>query len=91
MPNYKIKVNMEIVECDEPAAEEPAKIKDGKFEFNITEKQAGRIDDCEQALLRTNYEAMRDLMTVHLTELSKKNRRRKRGWQSISQSPCVSS
>lgn len=70
---------MEIVECDEEAAEEPAKIKDGKFEFNITEKQASSIDDCEQALLRTNYEAMRDLMTVHLTELSKKKQKKKKG------------
>ena len=79
MPNYKIKVNMEIVECDEEAEVEPAKIKDGKFEFNITGKQAGSIDDCEQALLRINYEAMRDLMTVHLTELSKKKQKKKKG------------
>ena len=76
MPSYKIKVHMEIIECDEPAEEEPVKIRDGKFEFNITQKQASSIDECEQALLRTNYQAMRDSMMVHLTELSKKKQKK---------------
>ena len=75
MKNYKIKVNIEIEECDEPATDNPEKINEGGFEFNITDKQAGNIDDCEQALLRTNYEAMREAMTVHLTQLSKKKQK----------------
>jgi hypothetical protein len=39
----------------------------------ITEEQAVSIDECEQALLRTNYPAIRAAIAEHLTELSKKN------------------
>jgi hypothetical protein len=73
MGNYKIRVNVEIVECDEPSTASPQPIKAGSFEFNISPEQAQSIDDCEQALLETNYPAIRSAISQHLETLSKKN------------------
>ena len=75
MGNYKIKVRVEIVECEEPVLGNPVKTDEGTFELNITPEQACSIDDCEQALLAVNYPAIREAIAQHLTELSKKKRR----------------
>ncbi|MFH1097172.1 MAG: hypothetical protein V1749_06710 [Candidatus Desantisbacteria bacterium] len=72
MGNYKIKVKVEIVECNEKTDETPTGKQDGSFEFNISEGDAISIDRCEQALLRTNYGAVREAISKHLTEVSKK-------------------
>lgn len=72
MGNYKIEVNVKIVECPESELNDPVKKKDGCFEMNITEGEAISIDKCEKALLETNYEAIRDAISIHLTEVSKK-------------------
>jgi hypothetical protein len=72
MPNYKIKVHVEIVECEEPVQVRPVKVDEGGFEFNISDARACSIDDCEQALLETNYPAIRAALAQHLSELSKK-------------------
>lgn len=73
MSNYKIRVNVEIVECDEPSTSAPQQVNDGLFEFNISPEAAQSIDDCEQALLATNYPALRAAISQHLETLSKKN------------------
>ncbi|MBU2431841.1 MAG: hypothetical protein KKH99_14195 [Proteobacteria bacterium] len=73
MGNYKIKVNVEIVECPESELSDPVKKKDGCFEMNISEETAISIDKCEKALLETNYESIRDAISTHLTEVSKKS------------------
>jgi len=70
--NYKIKVKVEIVESEQEPSESPIETKDGQFELVISEAQAVSIDDCEQAVLRTNYPALRAALTSHLSELSKK-------------------
>lgn len=75
MPNYKIKVNVEIIECEEPVQARPVKVDAGGFEFNISAARACSIDDCEQALLETNYPALREVLAQHLSELSKKKLR----------------
>jgi hypothetical protein len=72
MGNYKIKVQVEIVECPEAKIGNPSKTEAGSFEMNISEAQAISIDDCEQALLKTNYAAIRDALTQHLSAVSKK-------------------
>jgi hypothetical protein len=38
----------------------------------IDDEVAGSIDDCEQALLTTNYPALRDALSKHLASWSKK-------------------
>ena len=70
--NYKIKVKVEIVESEEALTESHIETRDGQFELVISEAQALSIDDCEQALLRTNYPALRAALVSHLSELSKK-------------------
>jgi hypothetical protein len=72
MKNYKIKVHVEIVECEEAEGREPKKASDGGFEMIIEEATAASIDECEKALLETNYEALRDAIGKHLTAVSKK-------------------
>ena len=72
MKNYKIKVNVEFVECNEEEDAAPREKQAGGFEFNISESTAISIDKCEQALLSVNYEAVRDALSKHLTEVSKK-------------------
>ena len=72
MGNYKIKVNVEIVECSDSESSNPGKNQDGHFEMNISEADAISIDNVEKALLRTNYEAIRDTISEHISEISKK-------------------
>ncbi len=71
--NYKIKVKVEFEECDEKQVDlAPREMQEGGFEFKISEAEAISIDKCEQALLQVNYEAVRDAISKHLTEVSKK-------------------
>lgn len=73
MGNYKIVVNVKIVECNEAEVGNLSKKKNGNFEMTINEEDAISIDKCEKALLATNYEAIRDAISEHLTAVSKKN------------------
>jgi len=70
--NYKIKVKIEIVECNDDIQPEPHQQQEGQFEFVISEKQGCSIDKCEQALLKANYPALREALSAHLTRISKK-------------------
>ena len=91
MGNYKIKVNVEIVECNESESIEPMKKKDGNFEMTISEGTAISIDNVEKALLRTNYDAIRDAISRHLTDISKKNFKTKKRRRIATQRTSVSS
>jgi len=77
--NYKIKVKIEIVESDQQAEVELVETEAGQFELVISEEQALSIDECEQALLSTNYPAIRAAIAKHLTDLSKKKPQKKPG------------
>ncbi len=72
MGAYKIKVNIEIVECEGAVDEAPKQLEEGAFEFNIAADTAESIDGCEQALLKTNYPAIRSALAHHLESISKK-------------------
>lgn len=72
MSNYQIKVNIEIVESKDSLGNNPKKTKDGCFNITISEADAINIDKIENALLKTNYEAIRDAISRHLQKLSKK-------------------
>ena len=63
MSKYKIKVNVELIECDES---EPNNV-------TINEQDAISIDKCESSVLQTAYPMIRDALSKHLTEVSKKN------------------
>lgn len=73
MGNYKIKVNIDIVESEDPENESPQELGKGVFEFNISGAAAASIDACEQALLSTNYPALRSALAEHLETISKKS------------------
>jgi hypothetical protein len=76
MSRYRIKVQVEIEESDQALQKTPQEQADGSFAVVICERQASSIDDCEQALLQTNYAAVRQALTAHLTVLSKKKPKR---------------
>ena len=74
MSKYKIKVNVELIECDESEPNNvPTKQKDGSFAMTINEPDAISIDKCEGSVLETAYPMIRDALSKHLTEVSKKN------------------
>lgn len=70
--NHRIRIKVEIEECEEKSQDKPEKVNNGEFEMIITGQQAISIDDIEQSVLATNYPAIRDALSEHLTEISKK-------------------
>lgn len=72
MGSYQIRVNVEIVETSEQIDSKPVKMKEGGFKFNISEAEATSIDKNEKAFLRVTHETVRDAISGHLTEVSRK-------------------
>jgi len=72
MGNYKIKVKVEIVECNDQIQRSAKQQDDGSFEMIIDEKNAVSIDNSEKALLSTAYPTIRDALSKHLENVSKK-------------------
>lgn len=74
MKNYKIRVNIEMVECEEAETEAPIIGSNGQVEFVMSGADEGNIDRCEQALLQTVHPAVREALGRHLSAFSKKTR-----------------
>jgi hypothetical protein len=74
MKTHKIRVKVEIVECEEMQELSGAleQLGDGEFELLLSPDQAVSIDECEASLLRANFPAVRDALEKHLSALSKK-------------------
>ena len=72
MSQYKISVEIQIEECEEAVDKNPVEQADGSFQLVISDKTASSIDACEQALLQTQWPAIRKAISEHLTALSKK-------------------
>ena len=72
MGNYKIKIKVEVVECDNQDTHEPLEQNDGSFEMVIDGKDAISIDKSEKALLSTAYPSIREALSKHLEAMSKK-------------------
>ncbi len=82
MKRHRIRVKVEFEEIDseiEGVDCEPHKVEDGCFEIDLDGKHAMDIDVCEQSLLAANFPAIRDALSVHLKEMSKKKRIEKKG------------
>ena len=77
MGNYKIKIKVEMVECDEQDLHSPLEQNDGSFEMIIEGKDAISIDNSEKALLTTAYPTIRSVLSKHLEKMSKKKRLKK--------------
>ena len=72
MGNYKIKIKVEVVECDDQDTHAPLEQNDGSFEMVIDGKDAVSIDKSEKALLSTAYPSIREALSKHLEAVSKK-------------------
>ncbi|WLE95162.1 MAG: hypothetical protein QTN59_09890 [Candidatus Electrothrix communis] len=72
MTGYKVKVSVELVECNESISDSPTKQQDGSFNMVISEKDAVSIDKCEKTILQTAYPTIRSALSEHLTGVSQK-------------------
>lgn len=72
MGKFKIKINIEIDECENVNNKNPEEQEDGSFEMVIDESDAISIDKSERALIETTYPAIRKALAEHLSMMSKK-------------------
>ena len=72
MNTYQVRVKVEIVPCGDPPTTEPVKEPDGTFSITITESDADSIDVCERALLQATYPTLRNVLSQHMSDVSKK-------------------
>ena len=73
MGNYKIQINVELIECnDETKKHDLKQDKNGNFTMTISEKDAMSIDLCERAVLMAAHPTIREAISKHLSEISKK-------------------
>jgi hypothetical protein len=68
--NYKVKVQVEIEESAGTTTDGLQKEDIGVFEWIISAEQAHSIDECEQIVLQTNYDALRDAFANHFSNVS---------------------
>ena len=72
MSKYKVKVKIEFVECDDRDTHTPLEKNDGSFEMIIDGNDAISIDKSEKAVLATAYPSIREALSKHLEQMSKK-------------------
>ena len=72
MSAYKIRVQIEMIPCDDAPTSPPIKEHDGSLSMVLSESDAIGIDACEEALLQTTYPTLRETLSTHLSELSQK-------------------
>lgn len=72
MSKYKIKVTVDLVESDEETDNNPVELENGSYELTINEAAGESIDDCEIAILKTTFPAIRKAISQHMEAVSKK-------------------
>ena len=72
MLKYKIKIHVELEECDENENHEIIQNSDGSFSTVISEQDAISIDMCEKSVLQTAYPTIRKAVSNHFSQVSKK-------------------
>jgi hypothetical protein len=71
MPNYEIKIQVDISTTEQDVTPDVTPGADGSFRIIMSRESAQSIDQCEQALLAVNYPAIREALARHLSEVSK--------------------
>jgi hypothetical protein len=71
MPNYEIKIQVDIRATEQDVTPDATPSDDGSFRSVIGRESGQSIDQCEQALLAVNYPAMREALSRHLSKVSK--------------------
>jgi hypothetical protein len=76
MRNIQININVTFTETEEPVSQENCvnRIDDGSFSVILDPKHEFDIDSLESAMLASTYPALRDAMSKHLENASKKKR-----------------
>ena len=69
---WAINVKVELVECDDFEPGDLTENPDGSFSMSISEQDAISIDKVDSSVLQTAYPAMREAVSKHLTQVSKK-------------------
>jgi len=73
MGKYRVQVKIELIECSGDAKEHgPIREKNGGFTMTISEQDAISIDKSEKAVLMAAHPAIRDAISKHLSDISKK-------------------
>ena len=70
MSNYNINIKIAISKTEDNITEGSKKLSDGSFGMVISGDHGQSIDQCEKAMLSTNYPAIRDALSQHLSQLS---------------------
>jgi len=71
MPNYEIKIQVDMSATEQEVTQGVTPSADGSFRIVIGRESGQSIDQCEQALLAVNYPAIREALARHLSEVSK--------------------
>ena len=71
MPNYEIKIQVDINATEQDLTAGVTPCDDGGFRIVMGRDCAQSIDQCEQALLAVNYPAIREALARHLSEVSR--------------------
>ena len=72
MDKLDLRIKIEIVEHDGNEKCQPEKQVDGSFALTINKEDAYKIDSCEKAFMQISYPAIRENLSRHFTEVSKK-------------------
>ena len=72
MSGYKINVKVELIECNNSGQDELTKHPDGSFSMVISGQDAVSIDKVESSVLQTAYPTIRQAVSEHFTQISKK-------------------
>ena len=79
MPNYEIKIQVDIRATEQDVTPGATPLTDGSFRLVIGGESGQSIDQCERALLAVNYPAIREALSRHLSEVSRQEAARGRG------------
>ena len=71
MPNYEIKIQVDIRTTEQEVTQDVTPSADGSFRIVMDRESGQSIDQCEHALLAVNYPAIREALSGHFSEVSR--------------------
>ena len=71
MPNYEIKIQVDIRATEQEVTPDATPSADGSFRIVMDHESGQSIDQCEHALFAVNYPAIREALSRHLSEISR--------------------
>ena len=77
MSQFKMRIHVEMIPCDDAPATESVEAEDGSLFIILSETDAVNIDVCEQALLQTTYATLRATLATHFGEMAKQHAQRR--------------